>query len=248
MGARPGGVKACRVGRGARHGAYNRPMGDDLNPFSAVPLFPLPNVVLFPRAVLPLHVFEERYKLMTADALRGDRQVAMGLLLPGWERDYHHKPAIEPVVCIGTILTHERLPDGKYNFLLQGHTRARVVREVGATGKPYRLATLEPIAEPQLADSDLHGERRRLATMFEQGRLAALPTATQFREILAGPLPTSDVADLVAFNLLDDVPLKQSLLADGDVRRRIARTIEAVAGLHPPVASSYLRVSNPSTN
>src|SRR6266576_1072629 len=109
---------------------------------AAVPLFPLPNVVLFPRAVLPLHVFEERYKAMTADALRGDRQIAMALLRPGWERDYYHKPAIERVVCIGTILTHERLPDGKYNFLLQGHTRARLVRELG--DRSYRLAELEP--------------------------------------------------------------------------------------------------------
>src|SRR5437868_2125854 len=92
----------------------------------AVPLFPLPNVVLFPRAVLPLHIFEERYKVMTAETLMGGRQVAMALLKPGWAKNYYHKPAIEPVVCVGTILTFERLPDGKYNFLLQGHTRARM--------------------------------------------------------------------------------------------------------------------------
>src|SRR5579864_282631 len=61
---------------------------------SAVPLFPLPNVVLFPRAVLPLHVFEERYKEMTADALRGNRQIAMALLGAGWETNYHGKPPI----------------------------------------------------------------------------------------------------------------------------------------------------------
>src|SRR5947208_14651110 len=86
--------------------------------FPSVPLFPLPNVVLLPRAILPLHIFEERYKAMTADALAGDRQVAMALLKPGWERNYYQKPAIEPIVCVGKILTHERLADGKYNFLL----------------------------------------------------------------------------------------------------------------------------------
>src|SRR6478672_7469926 len=96
---------------------------DDEQSLSAIPLFPLPNVVLFPRAILPLHIFEERYKAMTADALRGRREIAMALLRPGWERDYHHKPAIEPVVCVGRILSHERLPDGKYNFLLQGLAR-----------------------------------------------------------------------------------------------------------------------------
>src|SRR4051812_468966 len=182
-------------------------VGGDLNPFSAVPLFPLPSVVLLPRAVLPLHIFEERYKTMTAAALRGDRQLAMALLRPGWERDYYHKPEIEPIVCIGTILTYEKLPDGKYNFLLQGHTRARVVQEI--SGKPYRMVTLQPILETEVMDIDLEDDRRRLAGMFDAGGpLAALPTAAQFGKIIAGSLPTSDVADLVAFNLIENVSLK----------------------------------------
>ena len=78
---------------------------------AAVPLFPLPNVVLFPRAVLPLHVFEDRYKAMTADVLTGNRLIAMALLKPGWEKDYYQAPAIEPVVCVGEILSWEQLPD-----------------------------------------------------------------------------------------------------------------------------------------
>ena len=82
----------------------------------AVPLFPLPNVVLFPNALLPLHVFEERYKAMTMDALAGRRQIAMALLSPGWEKCYYGRPAIEKVVCVGTIVSHQRLPDGKFNF------------------------------------------------------------------------------------------------------------------------------------
>src|SRR5215217_8938156 len=101
----------------------SQPLHADLG---AVPLFPLPNVVLFPAAVLPLHIFEERYKAMTADALRGERRVAMALLRPGWEKSYYGRAAIEPVVCVGRILSHEKLVDGKYNFLLQGTLRARV--------------------------------------------------------------------------------------------------------------------------
>src|SRR5436190_22730846 len=84
-----------------------------------VPIFALPNVVLFPRAVLPLHIFEERYKTMTADALLGDKRIAMALLKPGWEKNYYQRPDIEPVVCVGRILAHERLAEGRYNFLLQ---------------------------------------------------------------------------------------------------------------------------------
>jgi len=155
---------------------------------SSVPLFPLPNVVLFPRAVLPLHIFEERYKTMTADALAGGRQVAMALLKSGWEKNYYHRPEIEPVVCVGTILSHEKLPDGKYNFLLQGHTRARIVREVG--DRPYRMAKLEPVRETTADEPDLADERVRLGRLFRAALLGGTPVGRQFRQLLAGEVRT----------------------------------------------------------
>src|SRR5450432_4083147 len=96
------------------------------NEVLTVPLFPLPNVVLFPRAVLPLHIFEDRYKAMTADVLAGERYIAMALLQTGWEKNYHRRPEIDPVLCVGKILSLEKLPDGKYNLLLQGHLRAEI--------------------------------------------------------------------------------------------------------------------------
>src|SRR3954465_12651185 len=117
----------------------------DQDDFSAVPLFPLPNVVLFPGAILPLHIFEERYKAMTADALRGPKRIAMALMRPGWEKNYHGRPAIEPVVCVGEIISHEKLEDGRYNFLLRGYRRARVVREYG--DEPYRVGWLETVRD-----------------------------------------------------------------------------------------------------
>src|SRR3954451_6199704 len=153
--------------------AHQQQPEHDLPDFSAVPLFPLPNVVLFPRLVLPLHIFEERYKAMTADVIAPgrDRQIAMALLKPGWEKSYYERPAIEPIVCVGTILSHEKLPDGKYNFLLQGHTRARVVREVGGD-LAYRTADLEPVEETQTFEIDLLDQRDRLAKLFAQPQFA----------------------------------------------------------------------------
>jgi Lon protease-like protein len=207
--------------------------------FEAVPLFPLPNVVLFPRAVLPLHIFEERYKTMTADALSGRRRIAMALLRPGWEKDYYGRPEIAPVVCVGDILTHEQLPDGKYNFLLQGISRARVVREF--KGKAYRCADLEVLAETNGSDADLADQRRRLNDLLRADVAAFLPGAEQFLQLLAGPLTTASVADLIAFHLLDDVETKQSLLADTDVRRRVVRIIDGLAALHPPPAVPVCR-------
>src|SRR5881275_2591828 len=124
--------------RGSRVQSTRMKQDDDL---SSVALFPLPSVVLFPRAVLPLHIFEDRYRAMTADALIGDRRIAMALLKPGWEKTYYGKPEIEPVVCVGRILSHEKLADGKYNFLLQGELRARIVRELPAD-QTYRRAQL----------------------------------------------------------------------------------------------------------
>src|SRR5437588_755419 len=76
-------------------------------------LFPLPNLVLFPYVIQPLHVFEPRYRRLLADALAGDRLMAMALLKPGWEEDYQQRPAIHPVVCLGKIFKEERLPDGR---------------------------------------------------------------------------------------------------------------------------------------
>jgi len=203
-----------------------------------VPLFPLPNVVLFPGAVLPLHIFEERYKTMMRMALDGDRQIAMALLRPGWEKNYYGIPAIEPVVCVGTILTHERLPDGKYNLLLQGVLRAQVAREYHV--QPYRTADLQPIEETHVMEIDVESERQHFADLFDDGPLANSNIARQFRQILAGPLPTGQLADLLAFNFLEDVELKQQLLAEGDVKTRIARTLEGLQSLAPtmPLAAS----------
>ncbi len=214
---------------------------------SAVPLFPLPNVVLFPRAVLPLHIFEERYKQMTMDALRGRRQIAMALMRPGWEKNYYQRPAIEPVVCVGTILSHERLADGKFNFLLQGRVRARIVREVEKE-TAYRLAELEPLHETRAMEIDLEEQRSRLIATFDEGSLLATGIGRQFRQLLSTPLPTSEIADLVAFNFLEDVKLKQSLLAECDVRKRVERIIEAFEESHPALQPVSAERGKPSLN
>lgn len=200
-----------------------------------MPLFPLPGVVLFPRAVLPLHIFEERYKKMTADALRADGQIAMALLAPGWEKHYYGRPAIEPVVCVGTIVSHERLVDGRYNFLLQGQTRARVIEEVDGGDEPYRQVRVEPLLEVDASEADLQDARRRLVELFARDSYASLPAGRQIRELLATSIPTPAIADVLAFNVLPEgqAALKQELLAEGDVRRRVERIVEAVAALRP---------------
>jgi len=198
---------------------------------AAVPLFPLPNTVLFPHAVLPLHIFEERYKKMTADALAGDRQIAIALLRPGWEKDYYGRAAIEPVVCVGAIVSHERLADGEFNFLLQGHTRARVIREVGE--EPYRQAELEPVEEIAAPADVLAAARSRLIDLFDQGCCGTFARRGQMRKLLESEVPTPIAVDLVAFYLWreEQIALAHALLAEADVARRVAALLEAVSAL-----------------
>src|SRR6266446_7051837 len=124
------------------------PMSDDFTlpqTFDGtVRLFPLPNVVLFPHVTLPLHIFEPRYRQMTMDALSGDRLITMVLLKPGFEAEYENCPPLYSVVCVGKIIVDYRLEDGRYNILLRGISRARIIKELSGD-KLYRTAQVELI-------------------------------------------------------------------------------------------------------
>ena len=111
-----------------------------------IPIFPLPNAVLFPNVFLPLHIFEPRYREMVADALDGDRMIGMVLLRPGWEANYEGTPPVFPIGCAGLITHHERLPDGRYNIILRGLQKFRIRGE--DEGRSYRVARIETIHEP----------------------------------------------------------------------------------------------------
>src|SRR5438876_6736668 len=118
---------------------------DDTIPNSfdgSVRLFPLPNVVLFPKVLLPLHIFEPRYRQMTADALASDRQIAMVLLREGTAGASEERPPIHPVACLGKIIDEQRLEDGRYHIVLRGLSRVRIVSEIDHA-KLYRSARVE---------------------------------------------------------------------------------------------------------
>src|SRR5262245_30871348 len=110
-----------------------------------IPLFPLPNVVLFPNVFLPLHIFEPRYRAMLADALARHRIIGRTLLMPGYEADYQGRPAVYRVGCAGVITHSEQLPDGRSNLVLRGIEKFRILEEDGS--REYRLARVEPLPE-----------------------------------------------------------------------------------------------------
>lgn len=106
-----------------------------------ISLFPLPNSVFYPGTVLPLHIFEERYRQMTADAIESGQWVGMVLLKPGFEEEYAGSPEIHSIGCAGSLDHWSRYDDGKYDIVLRGQSRFRIVREVGDT--LYRQAKVE---------------------------------------------------------------------------------------------------------
>ena len=114
-----------------------------------IPVFPLPNVVFFPRMPLPLHIFEPRYRDMVRDAARGARLIGMVLLRGDWQEDYYGAPAIFTTGTVGEMVRVEELPDGRFNIVLRGLREYTIVRELGRAA--YREAVVtwrDPVAEP----------------------------------------------------------------------------------------------------
>jgi len=128
-----------------------------------LPLFPLPNVVLFPGIPVPLHIFEPRYRAMVADALESDRRIGMVLLKPGFEADYEGRPPIFSIGSSGVIVHSTKLDNGRYNIVLNGLERVRVIEEDHE--RPYRRAAVEVLPDLPLdveETSAVRELRRRL--------------------------------------------------------------------------------------
>lgn len=189
---------------------------DDLGGFNGVArLFPLPDLVLFPGIDQGLHIFEYRYRQMTADALADDGRIALVMLAPNWEEQYDARPAVEAVACLGRIVAHEQLDDGRYNLRLRGVARVRIETELPAPEKRYRLARCMVLADIPPADlAEATGFRAELRAAV----LARFPTGGQAHKQLAAlfdsELPLGEVCDRLAYSLPLPCEMKQHLLAE----------------------------------
>jgi len=140
----------------------------DLAPKQPVPVFPLPDMVLFPCAVVKLHVFELRYRAMVRDALSADRLIALALLQPGWEHDYHGSPEYHPIGCLGRLDVVDWRPDDCYDLWVTGLSRVRFQRPTREY--PYRAARVTLVRQEPLDDEDplIQMERRTLEEAFRR--------------------------------------------------------------------------------
>ena len=210
-----------------------------------VPIFPLPDVTFFPHTLLPLHVFEARYRAMVMDALERDRRLAIVRLRPGYEAAYAGKPAVYAVAGVGEIVSFERLATGRYNILVRGDARVRIESEV-PSDTLYRIARarrLDDVESPRAAAGALARDVQDALTRDVQDALtrirascATLLTALDrpadlLDTALAEGQPAGAIADRVAAAVLPDPDLRQELLETLEVGARITRVAGALEAL-----------------
>ena len=189
---------------------------------SLLPIFPLPNVVLFPSVFLPLHIFEARYRQMLADALRGDRIIGM-VLLKGGRDDIEEPPPVYPIGCAGLVSHAETLQDGRSNIILRGIQRFRVVRE--EADRAYRRAQIEPL--PETASDVIRAEVRQARTQLET-LLAGRLEAAGGEAMVPGDMADEDLVNTLAQYLDFDPVEKQALLERDNVASRSRALIELI--------------------
>ena len=186
-----------------------------------IPIFPLPDAVLFPHVFLPLHIFEPRYREMVADAIAGDRIIGMTLLQPGFEVAYEGRPSIYSVGCAGVITHSEVLSEGRYNIVVRGIEKFRVLGE--DQSRSYRLAQIEAIPE------SLTGDARTLMRQQRQ-RLEAVLVAAVERSGSEPRFPPAvgdeDLVNALAQYLAFEPVERQALLECEGVLARCSALIE----------------------
>jgi len=185
-----------------------------------IALFPLPTSVFYPGTLLPLHIFEERYRQMTADAIESGQWIGMVLLQPGYEEEYYGSPEINSIGCAGSIEQKIKHDDGKYDIVLRGQSRFRIVREVGDT--PYRQAEVELLAgthdQPADPSADLY---KQLIGKFHAFTSQLPLDNAQKVEMDAQDCKTlGEVVDRVAYFFDQPIQNRQNFLEELDVLKR----------------------------
>ena len=198
-------------------------------PRLVVPIFPLPDVTLFPRTLLPLHIFEARYRAMVADALSRDRRLCMVRLRPGYEATYAGKPEVYTVGGLGEIVSCERLANGRYDLVLRGEARVRILGE-RPSDTLYRLVVAERVEDvPPPDDVTPLVEHVRAACRALLGILGRPPDFLD--AALADGQTPGVIADRIAAGVLPGADVRQELLEMPEVDLRLGRLVIALDAL-----------------
>lgn len=185
-----------------------------------IPVFPLPNVVLFPKTYLPLHIFEPRYRTMVSDAAMSGQCIGMALLKDGWEADYYGHPPVFSMGCVGRLASVQPLADGRSNILLQGLERFEIACEW--YDKAYREATISVTVRS--TDTSLDpAVRQRLFTTLES-YLRSRDDVPTWQELFREEVSDDIVVNTLS-TYLECTPLEKQFLLEADSLHQQARRL-----------------------
>lgn len=195
-----------------------------------VRLFPLPELVVFPNAMQPLHIFEPRYCEMLEDALQADRMIAMATLAPNWQAaPPGAPPLIDPSICLCRIASHSSTEDDRHNILLIGLRRATIITEL-ETDRPFRMAQVQTIEDVYTPTGS--PQRPKLKSYLLDQFAQLIPDVAEVQknlhELMANQMSLGPITDIIGFTMQFETKKKLQLLAEGDVDRRAQMLIEVL--------------------
>ncbi len=196
---------------------------DAQQPGAIAPLFPLPNVFLFPGMTMPLHIFEPRYRQMIDDSLDGPGRIVMGAVLEGHHDQLSGAPPVHHIAGLGEIMRHERLPDGRFLVMLVGIARV-LIRETPSE-RLYRRVEAIPLRERPAPEHDEPTLRRSLSRAIDQRS----PEPVE----LAQEVPVGQLADILALLLQPPQRTMQDIFSCMSVEERCKRVLELHSATPP---------------
>jgi Lon protease-like protein len=188
----------------------------------AIPLFPLPNLVFFPNSLLPLHVFEPRYRQMVEDIIDSERIIGMVLLKPGWEKSYHDNPEIFGVGCMGRIISIEVEKDGRSNIVLYGLKRIRIAEILHDS--PYRLARVDFMED--IHGTNEEGYQKRIFELITRWNSMLGKEYKSHRIVVDFNLPLGTLTDSITPQVVSNVFNMQEFLEEANVLKRADMILE----------------------
>lgn len=193
----------------------------------ALPLFPLSGVVLMPGNLLPLHVFEPRYRQLVRDCLGSGGPLSVPQINPSAGADPGPAPPILPFAGVGFITAHQERSDGRYDIVLEPLGRVRIVEELKDTGHPYRVGRAELLEDSPVVERDLAREGERVRGLFGALLARSGPKSQGMLRALGSVAPTR-VPDAMAAMAFRDDEMRQAFLAENDPLRRAHMVEDAV--------------------
>ncbi len=210
-----------------------------------LPMFPLPNVVLFPHALLPLHIFEDRYQSLARDVLAGHHFLAITLLDSAEDASAasQDRAPVQRIAGVGEVVMAHELPDGRFNLVVRGRARVHIDDELDSD-RPYRIVSATELPDFPPADpAELLDADQSLRALV--GHLAdAIPEGGELlRQVVLSQGTPSELVDVLAAALVVDPGLRQRLLEMRDVMKRIERVSGEVVAMTSRIASPTTQIN-----